>query len=159
MKRVIGIDPGLTATGYGIVEKNNTDQKVITYGTLSPSPGKNLYDKLAHIYDGICQIIRQHHPEDMAVEEVFFSKNPRTALVLGQARGVILLAAAHRNLACFEYSPRKIKMSVVGNGNASKEQVKYMVQSLLMMPEAPVKFDVTDALAAALCHLNQLRNS
>lgn len=93
----------------------------------------------------------------MAIEEAFFSKNARTALVLGQARGVVLLAGAHRKLDCFEYSPRKIKLSVVGNGNASKEQVQYMVASILALSETPEEFDITDALAAALCHLNQTR--
>jgi len=156
--RVIGIDPGIAATGYGIVERNHSFQKAIVYGVLSPPSGINIYKKLAYLYDEICQIIRQYHPEELAIEEAFFSKNARTALVLGQARGVVLLAATHGNLACFEYSPRKIKLSVVGNGNASKEQVQYMVTSLLTLSETPSKFDITDALATALCHLNQKRN-
>ena len=159
MRRVIGIDPGISTTGYGIVEKNCSNQKVVTYGIISPPTRKNLYERLTYFYDGISHIIHQYHPEEMAIEEAFFSKNARTALVLGQARGVILLAAAHRNLVCFEYSPRKIKLSVVGNGNASKEQVQYMVKSMLSLSETPAQFDITDALAVALCHLNQLRDS
>lgn len=158
MKRIIGIDPSISTTGYGIIEKNHSDHKAIAYGTISPPTRQNIYKRLAYLYDGICQIIVKYHPDEMAIEEAFFSKNARTALVLGQARGVILLAAAHQNLDCFEYSPRKIKMSVVGNGNASKEQVQYMVTSLLLLSETPAEFDITDALAAALCHLNQRRN-
>ena len=153
---MIGIDPGISATGYGIVQQDGSDQEAVAYGTVSPPRGKAVHERLAYIYDDICEIIRKHLPQELAIEEAFFSKNARTALVLGQARGVILLAGAHLDLACFEYSPRKIKMSVVGNGSASKEQVRYMVSSLLSLAEAPEGFDMSDALAAALCHLNQM---
>lgn len=158
MTKVMGIDPGIATTGYGIVEKSETSQQAVTYGTISPQSKSSICQRLAYLYEGICRVIGQHHPDEMAVEEAFFSRNARTALVLGQARGVVLLAAAHSDLSCFEYSPRKIKLSVVGNGSASKEQVQYMVRSLLALPETPVGFDITDALAVALCHLNQPRD-
>ena len=157
MRRVIGIDPGVATTGYGIVEENRSHQKALAYGAIFPPSGKSIYDRLAFLYDNITRIIRKYNPREMAVEEAFFSKNARTALILGQARGVVLLAGTHEKLSCFDYSPRKIKMSVVGNGNASKKQVQYMVTSLLSLEQTPTKFDVTDALATALCHLNQLR--
>ncbi|MEE9167461.1 MAG: crossover junction endodeoxyribonuclease RuvC [Candidatus Neomarinimicrobiota bacterium] len=159
MRKVIGIDPGITTTGYGIVEEGESDPEVVTYGTLSPPAKKNTYQRLAHIYDGLYQVIDRFHPQEMAIEEAFFGKNARTAFVLGQARGVALLAATHQDLDCFEYAPRKIKLSVVGNGNASKEQVQYMVKSILSLSDAPKEFDITDALAAALCHLNQIRRA
>ncbi|MFQ6673978.1 MAG: crossover junction endodeoxyribonuclease RuvC [Fidelibacterota bacterium] len=158
MRRVIGIDPGIDTTGYGIVRQDNSRQEALAYGTVSPPRRKTIYERLAFLYDDITRVIQEYRPLEMAVEEAFFSKNARTALILGQARGVVLLAGAHQQLHCFEYSPRKIKMSVVGNGNASKSQVQYMVTSLLSLDEAPQKFDITDALATALCHLNQSRN-
>jgi crossover junction endodeoxyribonuclease RuvC len=102
-------------------------------------------------------LIREFSPTEIAVEEAFFSKNARTAFVLGQARGMALLAAARHELDCFEYAPKKVKLSVVGNGNASKEQVQFMVKSILSLKQLTEKFDVTDALAVALCHINQLR--
>ncbi|MFQ6616367.1 MAG: crossover junction endodeoxyribonuclease RuvC [Fidelibacterota bacterium] len=168
MRRILGIDPGIRTTGYGILQQNDEGEKVIAWGTLSPPRGQNLYQRLVYLYDGITQIILEHRPSEMAIEEAFFSKNARTALTLGQARGVVLLAAAHQNIDCFEYSPRKIKLAVVGNGNASKTQVQYMVKSLLSLgdsstgtaiPSGPKSFDVTDALATALCHINQNRES
>lgn len=155
MRKVIGIDPGIETTGYGIIESDGHDHRAVTYGTISPPRGKPLYKRLAHLYDDLKKIIEENNPDEMVVEEAFFSKNARTALVLGQARGVILLAGARQDIPCFEYAPRKIKMSVVGNGNASKEQVQYMVKSLLSLTETPSKLDVTDALATALCHLNR----
>lgn len=157
MRRIIGIDPGIKTTGYGILQQDEEGEKIITCGTVSPPRGQTLYRRLAYLYDGISQIIREHGPSEMAIEEAFFSKNARTALTLGQARGVVLLAGAHQEIDCFEYSPRKIKLAVVGNGNASKTQVQYMVKSLLSMKDFPDSFDVTDALATALCHLNQNR--
>lgn len=155
MLRIIGIDPGIKTTGYGILQSEQGREQMVSFGTLSPPKGHNLYERLGYLYDGITQIIREYRPSEMAVEEAFFSKNPRTALTLGEARGVVLLAGAHQKIDCFEYSPRKIKMSVVGNGNASKEQVHYMVKSLLSLTDLDGSFDAADALATALCHLNQ----
>jgi|TARA_B100000035_G_C20732296_1_gene436016 crossover junction endodeoxyribonuclease RuvC len=155
LRKIIGIDPGIEVTGYGIIESDGHDHRAVKFGTVLPPGGKPLYERLSYLYDDLKKIIEENSPNEMAVEEAFFSKNARTALVLGQARGVILLAGAHQDIQCFEYSPRKIKMSVVGNGNASKEQVQYMVKSLLSLPDTPLKLDITDALATALCHLNQ----
>lgn len=155
MRRVIGIDPGIETTGYGIIDSNGHDHSAVTFGTISPPRGKPLYERLAYLYGELKEVIGENSPEEMAVEQAFFSKNARTALVLGQARGVILLVGAHQDIHCFEYAPRKIKMAVVGNGNASKEQVQYMVISMLSLQDTPSKLDVTDALATALCHLSR----
>lgn len=157
MRRIMGIDPGVKITGYGILQQDRGREEMVTCGTLTPPRNHNLYQRLAYLYDGVTRIIRDFHPSEMAVEEAFFSKNARTALTLGQARGVVLLAGAHHEIDCYEYSPRKIKLAVVGNGNASKTQVQYMVKSLLSLEDSEDSFDVTDALATALCHLNQKR--
>jgi len=156
MKRIIGIDPGLTITGYGIIESIEDSTSVITWGAIQPPVKESIHVRLSVLYDGILDIISRYAPTEFAIEEAFYRNNAKTALILGQARGVAMLAAAHSDLPCAEYSPRKIKLSVVGNGNASKEQVQYMVTSILKMERAPDRLDVTDAFATALCHLHQL---
>jgi len=158
MIRVLGIDPGINITGYGILDHDGSNQSVVSFGTITPPAREANPERLAHLYAEIVNIIREFSPTDIAVEEAFFSKNARTAFVLGQARGMALLAAARQELKCFEYSPKKVKLSVVGNGKASKEQVQFMVKSILSLEQVPEKFDVTDALAVALCHINQLRS-
>ena len=155
MRRIIGVDPGISTTGYGVIESDGDAISIITWGAISPPPKKTIHVRLGVLYDGIKDIIDRYNPTEFAIEEAFYRNNVKTVLVLGQARGVVMLAAAHQGLPCYEYSPRKIKMSVVGNGNASKEQVQYMVASILEMEKTPKKHDVTDALATALCHLHQ----
>ncbi|MBH31915.1 MAG: crossover junction endodeoxyribonuclease RuvC [Candidatus Marinimicrobia bacterium] len=156
MRRIIGIDPGLIVTGYGIIESAEDSTSVITWGTIKPPVKESIHVRLSVVYDGILDIIDRYTPNEFAIEEAFYRNNAKTALVLGQARGVAMLAAAHSDLSCAEYSPRKIKLSVVGNGNASKEQVQYMVTSILKIERTPDRLDVTDAFATALCHLHQL---
>ncbi|MFL3050054.1 MAG: crossover junction endodeoxyribonuclease RuvC [Candidatus Neomarinimicrobiota bacterium] len=155
MRCIIGIDPGLTTTGYGIIQVVKDKKTIVTWGTIKPPRKKEIHVRLSILYDGLIDVMERYLPTEFAIEEAFYKNNVKTALLLGQARGVAMLAAAHRELPCAEYSPRKIKMSVVGNGNASKEQVKYMVSSILNMEKAPDILDVTDAFATALCHLNQ----
>ena len=155
MRRIIGVDPGISTTGYGVIESDGDAISMITWGAISPPSKKTIHVRLGVLYDGIKDIIDRYNPTEFAIEEAFYRNNVKTVLVLGQARGVVMLAAAHQGLPCYEYSPRKIKMSVVGNGNASKEQVQYMVASILEMEKTPKKHDVTDALATALCHLHQ----
>ena len=156
MRRIIGIDPGLTITGYGIIESEKDLTSVVTWGIIKPPVKESIHIRLSVLYDGIFDIIGRYAPTEFAIEEAFYRNNAKTALILGQARGVAMLAAAHNDLPCAEYSPRKIKLSVVGNGNASKEQVQYMVTSILKMEKTPDRLDVTDAFATALCHLHQL---
>ena len=155
MRCIIGIDPGLTITGYGVIQVVKEKKTIITWGTIQPPKTEEIHVRLSILYNGLIDVIDRYLPTEFAIEEAFYKNNAKTALLLGQARGVAMLAAAHRELPCAEYSPRKIKMSVVGNGNASKEQVKYMIGSILNMDKVPDKLDVTDAFATALCHLNQ----
>lgn len=151
----MGVDPGLITTGYGIIEFAKDQTNVVTWGTVQPPTKNMIHARLSILYDGLLDVIDRYSPSEFAIEEAFYKNNAKTAFLLGQARGVAMLAAATRKLSCSEYSPRKIKMSVVGNGNASKEQVKYMVGSILKMDKTPEILDVTDALATALCHLHQ----
>lgn len=153
--RILGIDPGINITGYGIIQEKDSSLEVVTTGAISPAHSKKYPQRLAFIYDRIIQIIDEFQPDNIAVEDSFYGKNARTALVLGQARGVILLASAHRKIPCYEYAPKKVKMSVVGNGSASKEQVQYMVKAILNYKGEISKYDISDALAVALCHSNQ----
>ena len=152
----MGVDPGLSTTGYGIIESAQNVTSVVTWGAIKPPPKESIHNRLSVIYDGILGAIGRYSPTEFAIEEAFYRNNAKTALILGQARGVAMLAAAQSKLPCAEYSPRKIKLSVVGNGNASKEQVQYMVTSILDMEKAIERHDVTDAFATALCHLHQL---
>jgi crossover junction endodeoxyribonuclease RuvC len=151
--RVLGIDPGSTVTGYGVVEGRGTDCRLIECGVIrSPRQG-DLAVRLLHIYSDIRAVIERLEPDCMAVEGVFFSENPRTAVVLAHARGVALLAGAEQGLLVAEYPPAEIKKAVVGTGRATKTQVGYMVQKLLRLSEPPRPSDASDACAAALCHL------
>lgn len=153
--RILGLDPGLRNTGFGILEKQKNQVKPVCFGTIKPPPNKPLPDRLKHLYVEIIKIIDTYKPEVLAIEDSFYQKNVKSAIMLGQARGALLLAGANRNLVCRQYAPRKVKMSVVGNGAASKEQVKYMVSQILSLSEAPVSMDASDALAVGLCFVNQ----
>ena len=151
---IIGIDPGTRVTGYALVEGGNSSPPACRLaGEIRPNPSWPLSRRLAAVFDGLDRIIADHRPLEMAVEDVFFAKNARSALALGHVRGVALLAAARHGLEVSTYSANAIKKSVVGYGRASKEQVGRMVCSLLAIREAPGP-DVTDALACAICHLN-----
>jgi crossover junction endodeoxyribonuclease RuvC len=156
MRRIMGVDPGLSTTGYGIIETVEDSTTVVTWGAIKPPVKEAIHVRLSVLYDGVLDVIDRYAPTEFAIEEAFYRNNAKTALILGQARGVAMLAAAHSKLPCAEYSPRKIKLSVVGNGNASKEQVQYMIGSILKMEKTPDRLDVTDAFATALCHLHQM---
>ncbi len=151
---IIGIDPGSKVTGYALVEGGNPSRPVCRLaGEIRPNPAWPLARRLAAVFDGLDRIIAENRPQEMAVEDVFFAKNARSALALGHVRGVALLAAARHGLEVSTYSANAIKKSVVGYGRASKDQVGQMVCSLLAIREVPGR-DVTDALACALCHIN-----
>ncbi|RMF56724.1 MAG: crossover junction endodeoxyribonuclease RuvC [Calditrichaeota bacterium] len=155
---ILGIDPGLSVTGYGVIEIVN--QKVICRGfggIYNKGRKKEIADKLQTIYDGVCQVIDEFHPQVCAIEEVFYHENVNTAIVMGHARGVAMVAARKSGLEVFEYAAREIKMSIVGFGAASKHQVQAMVQSLLQMSQPPRPQDAADALAVALCHYHRLK--
>tara|TARA_B100000959_G_scaffold193627_1_gene202509 strand:- start:116 stop:589 length:474 start_codon:yes stop_codon:yes gene_type:complete len=153
----MGIDPGLINTGYGIILFKDKKKEILDFGIISPSKEAPLAQRLNTIYLDICSIISKYQPDCLSVEEVFYSNNIKTTLKLGQARGAVLIAAAQSNLGIYEYSARKIKLSLTGNGNSNKEQVKYMVSNTLKVDMSEYKDDASDALAAALCHEQQFR--
>lgn len=150
---MLGIDPGTAVTGYGVVaHANGGAVHLRECGVIRTSADTPLAERLREIYDATAALIERHRPDVLSVEEVFHGKNVRSALRLGHARGAILLAAAHAELFVAEYAPREIKKAVVGNGNASKEQVGYMVQKRLGLKAPPEPSDAADGVAAALCH-------
>jgi crossover junction endodeoxyribonuclease RuvC len=151
--RILGIDPGSSVTGYGVVERRAGRLVHVAHGTLRPPRKVPLASRLDHLYRTVAEVIARHEPDCVAVEQVFVAASPRSALVLGQARGAILAAVAARGLPVNEYTPARIKRSVTGNGRASKRQVKFMVKRLLALDRLPVD-DAADALAAAISHAN-----
>lgn len=157
MTRIIGIDPGSRRTGYGIIDIAGSTASYVTSGIIRLPEGA-LPDRLKLIFDGISQLLEQYQPETMAVEEVFFARDPKAALKLGQARGAAIVAGVNRQLPVSEYSARSVKQAVVGTGSAEKKQVQMMVTSLLKLVEAPAE-DAADALAVALCHGHSMRTA
>ncbi len=152
--RVFGIDPGSLITGYGVVEAEGNRLRALAWGAVRTSSKHALAERLKRIYDGLAEPLRTWQPDAVSVEQVFFSDNPKTALTLGHARGVALLAVAHADVQLVEYSALEIKMAVVGYGRAAKSQVQQMVKHLLNLNEAPQPADAADALAAAICHMH-----
>ncbi len=151
---VLGIDPGTAICGYGVVEQIGNRIKAVQYGAVFTDKGEKPELRLKKIYEEISALIDHYKPDLMSIEKLFFNRNVTTAIPVGQARGVVLLAAANQGLPVLEFTPMQIKISVVGTGSATKEQVMYMVQHLLNLQEKPRPDDVADALAAALCGLN-----
>ncbi|HLB00472.1 MAG TPA: crossover junction endodeoxyribonuclease RuvC [Bacteroidota bacterium] len=152
---VLGIDPGTLATGFGVVEIRRGTMRMVTAGTVRNSSDRAMADRLKLIHDSIREVIRRFHPDEVALETAFYGKNAQSALKLGQARGVAILAAVSQDLPLAEYSPLEIKKAVVGNGTASKQQVQFMVKSILSKSDIPAGFDATDALAVAICHTHR----
>lgn len=149
---VLGIDPGSAITGYGLVKQIGNKLTAVDYGCIRTSPSLSLELRLQRIFKDIRQLINEYKPDYYAVEELFFNKNVRTALTVGQARGVILLAGAECGLDVYEYTPLQVKQAVVGYGRAEKAQIQFMVKTILGLPETPKPDDVADALAIAICH-------
>jgi crossover junction endodeoxyribonuclease RuvC len=156
MERILGIDPGSRVTGYGIIESDRGNLVFVACGVVKTTPSYPFANRLNEIFDGINEVIQIHDPEVAAVEEVFLSQNPGTAIKLGQARGAAVVAAMQNGLSVSDYSPRKIKQAVAGYGQAEKEQVQHMVRVLLNLKGIPSN-DAADALAVAICHANSLR--
>ena len=153
--RVLGIDCGGEYTGYGVVEMSSRGHLVcLTCGAIKLSLRDPLARRLSHIYEELGELITEHHPDEVAIEGIFYALNVKSALKLGQVRGVAMLAAASAGLEVAEYSPLTIKSSVVGYGRAEKQQVQQMVTRLLGLAEAPEPMDASDALAIAICHLH-----
>ena len=158
-KIILGIDPGTTIMGYGLILVQSKKFKLINMGVLNLSKLKTHELKLKKIFERTLQLIEEYKPDELAVEAPFFGKNVQSMLKLGRAQGVAMSAALYRDIPIFEYSPKKIKMSITGNGNASKEQVAAMLKSLLNIKELPKHLDATDGLAAAVCHHFQKETS
>lgn len=153
--RILGIDPGLATTGFGIIRSNRQDNyECLEYGIISTEAGLPDADRLKVLFASITDLIQNHQPDSCAVEKLFFQKNVKTALSVGQARGVVLLTLAQADLPVNEYTPNEVKQSVCGYGNAAKSQVQRMVQTLLQLDELPKPDDAADALAVAICHIH-----
>ncbi len=148
---ILGVDPGLNRCGWGLVLSEGSRLSHVAHGVITPSAQQQLASRLHDVFEGICAVIEEHKPDEAAVEETFVNSNARAALILGQARGVALAAAARRGLQVAEYAPTTIKKAVVGSGSADKTQIAFMVRRLL--PTAgDVTADAADALGVALCH-------
>ncbi len=156
MTRVLGVDPGTIITGFGVVERRDNSLVCVDSGEARLSKGKLLSNRLQSVYAGISEIIVRTRPEALVVENIFYGKNPRSLIKQGEMRGVIILAGAKQGIPIYEYSPLEIKRAVVGYGRAEKSQVQMMVKAILNLAETPPA-DVADALAAAICHLNHLK--
>ncbi len=151
-KIILGIDPGTNVMGYGLIKINGKKIHLISMGVLKLSQYSDQPIKLRRIFERTLSLIDEYHPDELAIEAPFFGKNVQSMLKLGRAQGVAMAAGLYRDIPIFEYSPRKIKQSITGNGSSSKEQVAAMVQTLLNFKEDPKYFDATDGLAIALCH-------
>jgi len=148
---VAGVDPGIQNTGIAALEIKNRSIEFVTFKNIQTKKNDSFEIKLVSIYENIFKFLKSYQPEIVAFEEIFYSRNVKVALKMGHARGVALLAAARANIPIKEYSPREVKLSVTGNGNASKHQVQQMICRLLKIYPAPSSYDVTDALAVAYC--------
>ena len=154
---ILGIDPGIAIVGYGLIECKGNKFKVIDYGCITTESKTLFPNRLKIVYDELTSIIEKYNPQDIALEELFFNKNAKTAIKVGQARGVEILAGINKNLDIFEYTPLQVKQAVVGYGRAEKHQVQEMVKFLLNLKEIPKPDDVADALAVAICHGTSLK--
>lgn len=154
---ILGIDPGIAIVGYSIIECNGNKFRAIDYGCIKTESNLLFPERIKIIYDRLIEIIEKYKPDDLAVEELFFNKNVKTAIKVGQARGVEILAAVNQGLEIYEYTPLQIKQAVVGYGRADKNQVQEMVKILLNLKEKPKPDDVADALAVAICHGSSIK--
>ncbi len=158
-KIILGIDPGTVIMGYGLIGIRQNQLHLIEMDVLKLTKHKDVYIRLQLIHEKVKEVIEQHHPTDFAIEAPFFGKNVQSMLKLGRAQGVAIATAMSAGLGVTEYSPKKIKQSVTGNGNADKEQVWKMLQHYLHFKDKPKYYDATDALAVALCHYFQTSNT
>lgn len=150
--KVLGIDPGIARIGWGIIEVQSVEFKVQSYGCFETSPKKDYSQRLLEIHEFILGLIEKYKPNALAIEELFFNKNTKTAFVVGQARGVIILAAAQKKIPVSVYTPLQVKVAVTGYGKAEKSQVGKMVKAILKLQSIPTPDDTSDALAVALTH-------
>lgn len=149
---ILGIDPGIAIMGYGIINHKGNRFEVIDYGAITTSSKMSTAERLKVIYQKLKTLLNTYNPEAVAIEELFFNTNAKTAMLVGQARGVAILAAINQNKSIYEYTPLQIKQGVVGYGRADKKQVQEMIKMILKLEEVPKPDDVADALAIAVCH-------
>ena len=154
---ILGIDPGFAIVGVGVIEYTGNKFKVIDYFAVTTKAHTPIEERIKIIYDEIEDVIKKYKPDFMAVEELFFNNNAKTAIAVGQARGVILLAAVNANVPIYEYTPLQVKQAVVGYGRADKVQVQHMIKAILGLKSVPKPDDVADALAIAVCHAHSYR--
>lgn len=154
---ILGIDPGTRITGYGLIRISGSSIEPLDFGCIKPPPKLPLQQRYRIIFDALEKLIEQFHPTSIAVESQFVLKNPQSTIKLGMAKGMVLLAAARSDIEVVEYTPKKAKLAVVGNGSASKFQVQRMIATLLRLPTVPQPEDAADALALAICHAHTRR--
>jgi crossover junction endodeoxyribonuclease RuvC len=152
---VLGIDPGTAHTGYGVVLSRGQRLAALDGGVIGTGPSERLERRLARIHARVCDLIAEHEPSAVAIEDIFFGRNARTAFAVGQARGAVMLSAGLAGIPCFSYTPQAVKQAVCGSGRAEKTQVQRMVGSLLALEEDPREDHAADALAVAICHANR----
>lgn len=155
---VLGVDPGTLSTGFGVVEWKNGKLYQVHFGVVKNNSTDSMPFRLQSIYSRLVDVINRYHPDEFAIESAFYGKNVQSAMKLGHARGVSILAAVQHELPTTEYAPREIKRALVGNGAASKDQVAYMVRNILNLKNIDMKNDVSDALAVAICHIHRVHS-
>jgi len=154
--KILGIDPGTIVLGYGIIEAHDDRMSLVNSGALQCDKLSPTGERLCHLYDGLYDIIKKYRPEAVAIEQPFFAKNARSALAIGKAQAIAILAASKHKLPVYEYTPRQVKMRVAGHGGSEKGQVQEMVRLQLNLEEAPQPTDASDALAVAICHVTEM---
>ena len=152
--RIIGIDPGYAIVGYGVIDYIGNKFKIVEYGAITTESNQNMNERFKSIHDDLNTIIERTKPEFLAIEELFFNSNQKTAINVAQARGVLLLSALNHGISVHEYTPLQVKQAVVGYGRAEKKQVQLLVKSILGLEKVPKPDDTADALAIAVCHAN-----
>ncbi len=150
--KILGIDPGYAILGYGVIEKTGNRFRAVDYGAVTTDKDMYMPDRLEHLYDSLREIIAEQQPDVASIEQLYFNNNAKTAIQVGQARGVAILACIKGGLEIAEYTPLQIKQALVGYGRADKKQVQFMVKTMLNLAEVPKPDDTADALAAAICH-------
>jgi len=150
--RILGIDPGTGRTGWGVVDREGGSENMVVYGCFETKANSALPERLELIYEHVAKLIEEHKPDEVAIEDLFFATNAKTAMSVGQARGVVLLACKHKRVPIFNYTPLQVKSAVTGYGKADKKQVEMMVVKILRLKEIPKPDDAADALAVALTH-------
>lgn len=150
--RILGVDPGIARCGWGVLEVQNSEFRIQNYGCIETSKDSDSYERLVDVYEQVLKIVKKYKPDALAIEELFFTSNAKTAFKVGEARGVIILASAMQKIPVFSYTPLQVKIAVTGYGNADKGQVGRMIRAILKLKEIPKIDDTADAIAVALTH-------